>query len=149
MAFLRQLTRHKYRLVMFGVMSCVFSGAAFQTWHFGKETLAWKPIEGRVTRREGGHRGVRYRIHIEYVPGHRTYHLVVEDELVLKGVVTVYYDPSQPRDAVVTPGVNLVKFMAFGLLACVGVFGVLAHFALALWPQLESEESKYEGDLCL
>ena len=126
-------------------MSCVFGGAAFQTWHSGKETLSWKPIEGQVTLREPDEDSF-IRCHIEYDVGSQTYHLVV-NELIIEDRVTVYYDPKQHGKAVTTPGVDLVMFISLGFLACLGAFGFLAHFAFALWPHLESEESKYEGDI--
>jgi hypothetical protein len=148
MALLRRLMRYKYTLAGCFVMSCVFGGGAFQTWRFGKETLSWKPTEGQVTLRDTGgeSRGTLIVTHIKYGVGSHTYHLVVE-ELIIEDRVTVYYDPSQPGRAVTTPGVDLVMFISLGFLACLGAFGVFAHFAFALWPHLESEESKYEGDI--
>jgi Protein of unknown function (DUF3592) len=149
MALLRRLMNYKYRLTAFVVLSCVFGGAAFQTWRFGNETLSWKPTEGQITRRDatGPHEGDWVAIHIDYVVDSQTYHLVVTDQFIIKDHITIYYDPNEPGTAVVARGVDLVKFLALGFLACVGAFGVFAHLAFALWPQLESEESKYVGDI--
>lgn len=138
---------YKYRLATFFVVSCVFGGAAFHICRFGKETLAWKPTEGTVIDRETGGTNEAVRIHIEYGVGGQTYHLVVTDQFIIKDHITVYYDPNQPGQAVTKPGVNLVELMAWGFLACLGGFAVFAHLAFALWPQLESEESKYKGDI--
>ena len=144
---MRPQRQSKYAyMLMFTIMSCVAGFDAYRTWQAGKRTLSWKPVDGRVTLREQtGTESPSFRIRIEYDVDGGTYHLVTEDQLVTRDQITVYYDPNRPEDAVVTPGVRISRFAPSAMAMVVGRTGFLTNLALAIWPGLETEDSKYDG----
>ena len=139
-------SKYIYALV-FAATSCIAGVDAYRTWQAGQRTLEWIPVDGRVTGREliSRSEGSSFRIHIEYDVGGSTYHLVTAEKIVIEDEVTVYYDPAQPADAVVIPGVRKSRFALSALAAIIGIVGCITNLVLLMWPGLESEESKYDG----
>jgi hypothetical protein len=126
------------------VVACVAGFLTVRQWRQGQVSADWPAVEGTVTRREaGGRRGRRGRmprgwvLHVDYAVDGQT-HQGVFNHYEAGETITVYYDPSNPANAVTTRGVDGVWFAGCALAAVVGVLGTLGGSALVLWPGLAS-----------
>jgi hypothetical protein len=118
--------------------------AAFQTWRQGREVETWRSVDGKVVQRwtERNDTLADAKMRIQYNLDGQTYS-TIQDGYTSDAVTTIFVDPQDPTH--VSRGFPRPKFLVLVVLSVVGGVGAIGWLALTLWPELASEDHRYES----
>jgi hypothetical protein len=114
--------------------------AAIQQLHYGRLSLSWPKVIGEVTevrkreyKSQSGSKRHYYEMKYTYVVNHVTWEgnrysfKAMHPDLVFSvGAATViYYNPKNPKQSVIIPGISLNNFMFVGISIVITIIGIV------------------------
>ena len=143
-----RVIRRAVPFVAWSILCAVGAVVAYQTWSYGKETETWKAVDAKVIERwtdEG--RGATLdsaKMRMEYEFDGVTYR-TVQKGYTSDAITTIFVDPEAHTRVSLQSGVLWPKFTIFVALSALGGGGFLGWVALTVWPELASEDHRYES----